>query len=187
MARFELARRQQDQALYKLALQAAARGGTVEVLNHQLNSLIAWPETADADLRDFDLSSVQTLSLAGSQVTDAILPELNTPRLIRLDLSGTQLSEQALAQCNEMHLNQLKLSAPQFTGECYAIWNYRVKELVLSNSGVTDGTLVHVKQLMPLERLELSHTAVSDVGIAHLVGAQLEQINIKYIEHPHHD
>jgi hypothetical protein len=164
VASVELARRQQDQALAKLSRQASASGGSIVVQNRQLLSLIAWPEMTDADLHDIDLSSVQTLSLADSQVTDAILPKLNTPRLISLDLSGTQISEQALAQCNKMHLNQLNLSAPQFTGECFASWTYRVKQLDLSRSGVTDDTLVHVKHLMPLERCDLSHTAVSDAG-----------------------
>ncbi|MEO8269620.1 MAG: hypothetical protein ABI557_07870, partial [Aureliella sp.] len=177
-ARVELARRQQDQVLDKLSRQAWERGGSIGVQNHKLTSLTAWPEMTDADLHDIDLSAVHTLSLAGSQVTDAILPELNTGRLFYLDLSGTQISELALAQSGLTYLQQLKLSSPQFTGKCFATWPLRISELDLSNSGVSDETLFHVKQLVDLDTLDVSHTAVTDDGLELLAGMRLEYINI---------
>ena len=178
VARFELSRRHQDQALDKLAQLAAVRGGSVGVQNHKLTSLIAWPDMTDTELRELDLSAVHTLSLADSRVTDAILPELKTGRLFYLDLSRTQLSEQAISQSGISYLRQLTLSAPQFTGKCFATWSFRLEELDLSNSGVTDDTIVYVNRLLPLNSLDLSHTAVTDIGLTHLAEAQLEQLNI---------
>ena len=177
-ASLELEHRQRDQDLDELAQQVSERGGSAIVTNHQLTTLIAWPDLTDAELREFDLSAVRTLSLADSQVSDAILPELKKGRVVYLDLSRTQFSEQALAQCGLTYLYRLKLSAPQFTGKCFESWPLTLTELDLSNSGVTDDTLVYVKKFSPLQSLDLSHTAVNDDGLAHLSKTQIEQLNI---------
>ncbi|MEZ6149891.1 MAG: hypothetical protein R3C09_07190 [Pirellulaceae bacterium] len=61
------------------------------------------------------------------------------------------------------YLQELKLSSPQSIGMCFATWLARAKRhRSSSNSGVSDDTLVHVKNLMPLEWLDLSHTASPD-------------------------
>jgi hypothetical protein len=76
-ARLELERRQQEQALDALAQRFSARGGSIGIQHRKLTTLNAWPAMTDAELGQFDLSAVHTLSLADSQVTDAGLLQMN--------------------------------------------------------------------------------------------------------------
>ena len=179
-ARLELERRQQEQALDALAQRFSARGGSIGIQNRKLTTLNAWPAMTDAELGQFDLSAVHTLSLADSHVTDAVLNRLSHLVLWSLDLSRTQISEQALAKCDISHVVQLSLSTPQFTGECFASWHPVVRELNLSHSGVSDATLAYLPR-QPLERLDLSHTAVTDAGLLQTIGKlSLESLNVAH-------
>jgi hypothetical protein len=55
---------------------------------------------------------------------------------------------------------------PSITGDCVRHFP-RLERLCLSNSAVTDATLIHVRDL-PLVRLELSDTVITNVGLSYL-------------------
>lgn len=124
-----------------------------------------WKSVTDEDLGSLALHlrefpHLDSLSLAGTEITDAGMPalsELNQP-LRCLDLSATRVGDAGIKSLRRLGT---------------------IEDLDLSGTGVTDAGLEHLLDLTRLERLNLDNTAVTDRGIVLLERlSRLEQLDV---------
>ncbi len=131
--------------------------------------------------------SIDELNLNGTQVTDAVLAEhlaagvVNklsvdrtrvtamgiasiVPFVQQLTFGETEISEDEIVKHAAGYLTHLGLNATKFSGESFSKWtgDSMLSELDMSDSGISDATIAHIRNLKGLNRLSLARTAVTD-------------------------
>ncbi|NQT17242.1 MAG: hypothetical protein HQ582_31095 [Planctomycetes bacterium] len=104
------------------------------------------------------LSSLESLSIYGPEITDEVLESLpRLPQLRALALSSVSITDAGLA-----HVERL--------GD--------LRDLYLTNTRITSAGLKHLRQLKRLDRLSLDNTRIDDAGLVHLSGLA----NLRYLD-----
>ena len=106
---------------------------------------------ATAGLEQLDgLTDLQTLNLAGNEVTDAGLRHVKAMTNLRsLNLGFTKVTDAGLKDIRDLT---------------------RLTELVLHDTDITDDGLRYLKGLKVLRELEIQSTKITDAGLEHLKG-----------------
>lgn len=108
-----------------------------------------------------DLQALESLNIAGTEVTDAGLVHLqDLPSIRKLDIGGGYQKPSKIGDAGLAHLGGL----------------HTLEQLVLSDSQVSDAGLEHFRGLTNLRSLYLFQTDITDAGLAHLEGLKELQI-----------
>jgi serine/threonine protein kinase/Leucine-rich repeat (LRR) protein len=118
-----------------------------------------------------ELAKLRSLSLADTPLTDELLPHLTgCPALAELDLAGTKVTPKGIAsQLKRLKLTKLNLSrtgiGPEGASALKQFPAEHLRELALSEVGVTNECLPQLKRFTALATLDLSGAALDDSSI----------------------
>jgi Leucine-rich repeat (LRR) protein len=119
-------------------------------------------EITDAGLEHLHgMSRLEELNLCGTMITDMGLKTLTSCKALRsLNLCKTRVSDRGLVYLREM---------PE------------LRSLDLEDTDVTDLGLVDVRRLQKLRSLRLGHfrTQITDAGLGHLAGLELQELELQ--------
>lgn len=122
------------------------------------------------------LPELWSINLENTRITDLAVERLATlPRLSILNLRNNNIAGKTLHTLQGKYGIRLNLSkCPVNDGSITSAAEHLngVRELNLSDTGVTDKCLGPISKIETLETIYLSGTAVTDVGIAHFLGHQ---------------
>ena len=110
------------------------------------------------------LGGCTDISIRRTGITAAVLPTLSSLG-ISLALGEGPITEADLENLSSAAFSHLSLNDKNFTGACLASGKVTVKSLDLSNSGVTDKTLIALASLRSFNHLDLSNTEISDAAL----------------------
>ncbi len=143
-------------------------------------------------LKSGEENNIGEVDLSGTAVTDKDLPIL-VSRLVptngpaSLKLARTAITDAGLEDLKPLtHLVRLDLSETRVTGPGLA-WLWRFGEqsdssadLSLARTPIQDDSLVHLQNWRWLQHLDLSHTKITDRGLAFLeaMGPMLSRVDI---------
>jgi Leucine-rich repeat (LRR) protein len=129
-------------------------------------------KTAEALAQSTNLTS---LNLSRTDITDKGIDSISKLHALRsLDLTGTKVTDAAVGQLADRlpHLCELRLPTMGSITDASAPQLARIKRLQtlrLGGKNVTDNTLEQLKGLRNLIELDLAMTAMTDIGILHLL------------------
>jgi hypothetical protein len=127
-----------------------------------------------ASLTDAEFDDLAEVDLSGSTITDADLESLAALPCRRLVLNRTPLTGPGIRHLKKLpRLTDLSLECPtlSFLGIQYLTDFKGLSRLSLAGSGVNDGNVTNLCELVNLRELDLSDTMVTTRGIAELKNA----------------
>lgn len=123
--------------------------------------------------------TVERLSIDRTQVDDQALPQW-LPKIHGLRLGDCQITEDGLALAAPTGLSFLALNHPKYTGAGFRLWLNAgsLNQLDLSDSGVDDQTIQHLRKLQVLSNLSLARTNITDASLDVILDLQVSELDI---------
>ena len=188
----ELRRRVREVAQkYEVGFISSGSGTTDETLAFAaelagLRALFVWhSQVTDAGLaRLRERTELRELRLHGSrQVGNAGLAHLaDMTNMVGLDLRSTQVTDQGLQHLHRMtELELLYLSNTQVTAASLQQLRQfpQLRDLAIAGTQIADDDVRHLQGL-PLKRLNLTHTTITDAAMKHIAAhTELEMLDIR--------